>query len=218
MCAARCKCQNSIPHIRHIIIESACISILKNFVNEVDTGLCCRMVLLVEISLDLRSKPFLALHPFKIYHLFFSFQWQTRIDRCDRQVITLCQLSAQRAFTGEDFHFNMIVVHSAELADITGINIMKVDALTAFAEFSIGRRPFTRFFEIQFIRLIAVHILNIKVDNNVVLRDFHIMQSGCGQVAQLSRNFIPFGSWCLFSRSILSRTICAFSVKYRFLF
>ena len=71
----------------------------------------------------------------------------------------------------------MIVIHSAELADITSINIMKVDALTAFAEFSIGRRPFTRFFEIQFIRLIAVLILNIKVDNNVVLRDFHIMQS-----------------------------------------
>ena len=48
---------------------------IVNFVNEVDTGLCCRMVFFIQISLDLRSKPFLALHPFKIYHLLFSFQW-----------------------------------------------------------------------------------------------------------------------------------------------
>ena len=90
--------------------------------------------------------------------------------------------------------------------------------MTAFTEFCVGWRPFTRFLEIQFKRLIAVLILNIKVDNNVVLRDLHIMQSGCRQVTQLGRNFIPLGSWRLFSRSILSRTIRTFSVKDRFLF
>ena len=87
----------------------------------------------------------------------------------------------------------MIVIHSAELTDITGINIMKVDALTAFAEFSIGRRPFTRFFEIQFKRLITILILNIKVDNNMIFRNFDIVEFRRINTAQLLFYFLPFG-------------------------
>ena len=75
MCAACCKCQYCITHVSHIVFEVARISFLKNFVNEVDTWLSSRMVLLIQISFNLGSKTFLALHSFEIYHLFFSFQW-----------------------------------------------------------------------------------------------------------------------------------------------
>ena len=185
--------QHSVPHICNVIMKIACISVLKNFIDEVDTGFSCRMVFLVQIPFDLRSKTFLALHPFKIYHLLFSFQWQTRIDGCDGQVITLCQFPAQRAFAVENLNFNVVVIDSAQLCRIFRINIMQMNALPAFAQFRISGRPFTRLLQIQFKRLVSVLIRNIKVDNNMIFRNFDIVEFRRINTAQLRFYFLPFG-------------------------
>ena len=69
------KGQDGIAHIGDIINHAAFIRIRQDLVDKVDTGLCRRMDLLVEISLDLDSKPFLALNHLVVYHAAFSFQW-----------------------------------------------------------------------------------------------------------------------------------------------
>ena len=94
MRAACCESQYSITHISHIVLKVTCVSFLEDFIDEVDARFSSRMVLLIQVSFDLGSKTFFALHPFKIYHLFFSFQWQTRADSSDWQVITFSQLSS----------------------------------------------------------------------------------------------------------------------------
>ena len=174
-------------------MKIACVSIFKNFIDEVDTGFGCRMVFLIQIPFDLRSKTFLALHPFEIYHLLFSFQWQTRIDGCDGQVIALCQFPAQRAFAVENLNFNVIVIDSAQLCRIFRINIMQMNPLPAFTQFCISGRPFARLLQIQFKRLVSVLIRNIKVDNNMIFRNLDIVEFRRINTAQLRFYFLPFG-------------------------
>ena len=69
------KGQDGIAHIGNIVNHAAFIRIRQNLVDKVDTGLSCRVDLLVEISLDLNPKPFLALNHLVVYHAAFSFQW-----------------------------------------------------------------------------------------------------------------------------------------------
>ena len=66
--------QDSISHVRDIVDEAAVVGILQDFMDKVDAGLSRRMDLLVEVSQDLPSKPFLAFDNFRIYHFTFSFQ------------------------------------------------------------------------------------------------------------------------------------------------
>ena len=73
MGAPRSKRQNAIPHVGHIIIKAAVISILKPLIDEIDTRFGGRVILFVEVSLDEGSQCLFAFHPFKVDHFLFSF-------------------------------------------------------------------------------------------------------------------------------------------------
>ena len=87
VCAVSGKSKNAITHVRDIIFQVACIGVLQNFINEIDTRLSPRMNLLIEIPHNQRPKSFLALYCIKIYH-FFSFHRQPGANRSNRQIIT----------------------------------------------------------------------------------------------------------------------------------
>ena len=128
MGAACSEGQDGVPHVRHVIRDTAAIGLLENLIDEVDARLRVGMILAVEILLDHRPEHLLILNTFEVHHLFVSFQWQPRADRCDRQVVAFCQFSAQRALACENFHFDLVVIDTGELLRIPCVNIMQVDA------------------------------------------------------------------------------------------
>ena len=66
--------QDRVAHIGDVVGHTALIGVRQNLVDKVDRGLSSRMDFLIEVSLDLNSKPFFALNDFGIYHIVFSFQ------------------------------------------------------------------------------------------------------------------------------------------------
>ena len=50
------KCEDSISHVRHVIVKSAIVGIFQDFVDEINRRLCRRVILLVKVSADLGSQ------------------------------------------------------------------------------------------------------------------------------------------------------------------
>ena len=98
------------------------------------------MYLLIQISFDESPDTFFAFDRFKINHFTLSFHRKTGIDFCNRKTVAFCQFPPQGTFTGEYLDFNMVAINSAQLSDISCINIMQMDTAAAFAQFSVGWR------------------------------------------------------------------------------
>ena len=50
------ECEDCVSHVRHIIVKSAIVGIFQDFVDEINRRLCCRVILLIEVSADLGSQ------------------------------------------------------------------------------------------------------------------------------------------------------------------
>ena len=70
----------------------------------------------------------------------------------------------------------MVIIDTAQPCRIAGVNIMQMDALTAFADLGIGRRPLTRLCQVQVKALVAIFVRNIEVDDDMVLRHLDIVE------------------------------------------
>ena len=92
------------------------------------------MVFLIQVPLNHRTQHLFVFNAIPICQiLIISFQRQTRANCCDEQIIALRQHSPKRALAGEYFDFNFVIINSAKFIYISGINIMKMDSLAAFA-------------------------------------------------------------------------------------
>ena len=217
MGAACSESQDSITHVRHVIRDTAAIGLLENLIDEVDARLRVRMILAVKILLDHRPEHLLILNTFEVHHLFVSFQWQPRADRCDRQVVAFCQFPAQRALACENFHFDLVVIDTGELLRIPCVNIMQVDACSRFTELCVSRRPFARLFEIGLEVLVSVLIRNIEVDYDVVFGDSDVVEGVRVNTTQSGSNAVPRYVWGSIVFGVLCWTVSADTIKDRFL-
>ena len=89
----------------------------------------------------------------------------------------------------------MRLVDSVQFGDIASVNIMEMNPLTALAKLCVCRRPLARLFEISFKTFVAVFIRNIKVYDNMILRNFHIMQLGRIYFRECRLDLLPFFGW-----------------------
>ena len=177
--AAGSEPQDCIPHVIHIIRDVAFICFAHNVGNKVHAWLCIRADLLCQRFLDENAQMLLILDLLYIDHCFFSLQRQATADVCDGNIIALRQFSSQRRFSREHLDFDVFIVDPAELGRITGVNIMQVDARTRFAKLGIGLWPFGSSFKVALKALTPIRAGNIKVNDDVILRDLYIMQLFC---------------------------------------
>ena len=173
--AAGSEPQDGIPHVIHIIRDVAFICLVHNVGNKVHTWLCIRADLLCQRFLDENAQMLLILDLLYIDHCFFSLQRQATADVCDGNIIALRQFSSQRRFSREHLDLNVLVVDSAQLRCIAGVNIVQVDSRTRFTQLRIGLWPFGSSFKVALKALTPIRAGNIKVNDDVVLRDLYIM-------------------------------------------
>ena len=169
--------QDGIPHVVHIIRYVAFIRLVHNVGNEVHARLRVRADFLCQRFLNENAQVLLILDLLYIDHCFFSLQRQATADVCDGNIITLRQFSPQRRFPCKDLDFDVFIVDPTELGRITSVNIMQVDARTRFTKLRIGLWPFGSRLDVTLKTLAPIRSGNIKVNDNVVLRDSHIVQS-----------------------------------------
>ena len=111
----------------------------------------------------------------------------------------------------------MIVVDTAESRRVSGVNIMEMHALSAFTQFGVRRRPFCSLPQIRFRILASVFAGNIKVNDNVILRNFHIMDPCCVQIRKPCLHIVPPFGRCFLCIGILCRAVRAIIIKNRLL-
>ena len=107
----------------------------------------------------------------------------------------------------------MVIIDTAQPCRIAGVNIMQMDALTAFADLGIGRRPLTRLCQVQVKALVAIFVRNIEVDDDMVLRHLDIVEFRGIQLRKSLRDLFPFLRGRFFRCGILSRTVRTILIK-----
>ena len=107
----------------------------------------------------------------------------------------------------------MVIINPTEPRHVSGIDVVQMDAAAALAHLCICRRPFTRLGQIPFKGLITLFVRNIKVNDDMVLRQLYIVELGGVQLRKLSANSLPFSLRGSFGSCILSRAICAARIK-----
>ena len=99
---------------------------------------------------------------------------------------------------GKDVYLDMVIIDTTESRRVAGINVVQMDAASAFTHLRIGRGPLTRLCQISLKTFVALVIRNIKVDDDVVLRKFDIVEPVSIQLGEFSGDLFPFLSRCLF--------------------
>ena len=93
---------------------------------------------------------------------------------------------------------------------------MKMYASTAFAKLSVSSRPSRSSNKITIKRFLSFLVRNIKVNDYMILRNFHIVKLIGINIQKLGCDIVPFFAGRLFCRGVLSQTVSAFLIKYRF--
>ena len=93
---------------------------------------------------------------------------------------------------------------------------MQMYASTAFAKLSVSSRPSRSSNKITIKRLLSFLVRNIKVNDYMILRNFHIVKLMGINIRKLGCDIVPFFAGRLFCRGVLSRTVSALLIKYRF--
>ena len=165
------------------------------------------MVFLIKVPLDKRSDSLLVFHGIEIHHFYISFQWQTRIDGRNWKVVAFGELSAKAALSRKDFHFDVIIINTAELYRVSAVNIMKMNTTPGFGQLCVGLGPMCSSFQIAFKRFFSVSSFQIKIDDDIVLGNLDVMELGGVQVLEFSSAFVPAIDWGASVIRILGRTI-----------
>ena len=71
----------------------------------------------------------------------------------------------------------MVIINPAKSRWVASVDVMQMNAASAFADLRIGRRPFARFGQIAFKAFVALVVRNIKVDDDVILRKFDVVEA-----------------------------------------
>ena len=95
---------------------------------------------------------------------------------------------------------------------------MQVNTISALTELCICSRPFTSCFEVLIKAFIAVFVLNIEVNHDMVFWYFDIMKPGSIEISKHCSHIIPLFVRSSFRATVLSRTFSALLVKYRIIF
>ena len=93
---------------------------------------------------------------------------------------------------------------------------MQMYASTAFAKLSVSSRPSRSSNKITIKRLLSFLVRNIKVNDYMILRNFHIVKLMGINIRKLGCDIVPFFAGRLFCRGVLSQTVGALLIKYRF--
>ena len=94
---------------------------------------------------------------------------------------------------------------------------MEMHTLSAFTQFGVRRRPFCSLPQIRFRILASVFAGNIKVNDNVILGNFHIMDPCRVQIRKLRLYIVPSLGRRFLCIGILCRTVRANIIKNRLL-
>ena len=165
------------------------------------------MVFLIEVPLDKRSDSLLVFHGIEIHHFCISFQWQTGTDGRNWKVVAFGELSAKAALSREYFHFNVVVINTAELYRVSAVNIMKMNTAPGFGQLCVGLGPLRSSLQIAFKRFLSVSSFQIKIDDDMVLGILDLVELGCVQVLEFSSAFVPAVDGGASVIRILGRTI-----------
>ena len=93
---------------------------------------------------------------------------------------------------------------------------MQMYASTTFAKLSVSSRPSRSSNKITIKRLLSFLVRNIKVNDYMILRNFHIVKLMGINIRKLGYDIVPFFAGRLFCRGVLSQTVGALLIKYRF--
>src|SRR3954471_6097020 len=125
------------------------MSFFQDVFYEIDRRLGSWMNLLLQIPLNQLPKTFFTGDSFGLEHLLLFLERKTCIYGCDWNRITQGQSSSKRSITGEDFDLDTFGVDRSQFGWIPLVIIVKMYALTRFAELSIRRWPLTSRFEVS---------------------------------------------------------------------
>ena len=123
-----------------------------------------------------------------------------------RDIVTVCHLPPQRRVSCEDLDLDIFVVESCQLGRVTIINIVEMNTVSALTSLCIGRRPFRGFLKVA-VQVLLTICLDVKVNDNMVLRNLDVVDLVSIDVLQSSANVRPSELWssrrpCLLSRAL----------------
>ena len=134
------------------------------------------------------------------------------------EIVTFGQASTQRAVALVDLAFDVFGYNGAQLADVAVVNIMEVDASTGFRQFGIRRRPFGGRLEIRLKGLLAMLVLEIEVQHDMVLRHLDPMEFRGINILERGMHVRPTGHGVaqVVVAGILRRPILGQNIELRF--
>ena len=134
------------------------------------------------------------------------------------EIVTFGQASTQRAVALVDLAFDVLGYDGAQLADVAVVNIMEMDASTGFRQFGIRRRPFGGRLEIRLKGLLAVLVLEIEIQHDVVLRHLDPMEFRGINILERGMHVRPTGHGVaqVVVAGILRRPVLGQNIELRF--
>ena len=109
----------------------------------------------------------------------------------DFEIIACAEFPSQCRLPSIHLAFDVDIDQRFESRHVTIVNIMQMHALTGFAQFRIRWRILRGFGKIAFQALLAVIALEIKVDDDMILRYSYPMQFGGIHIVQCGGHLIP---------------------------
>ena len=126
------------------------------------------MDFLAQILLDLPSDASLCLDSFKILHFLHLLDGQAPGEHRNGERVAPGNPPSQTRIALEDLDFDALGVDGRQRIRIAGVNIMQVDAVSALAEFGVGRRPLCSGPQVHLARLVARRVAQVEVDHDVM--------------------------------------------------
>ena len=134
------------------------------------------------------------------------------------EIVTFGQASTQCTVALVDLTFDVVGHDGAQLADVAVVNIMEVDASTGFRQLGIRRRPLGGRLEIRLKGLLAVLVLEIEVQYDVVLRHLDPMEFRGINILERGMHVRPTGHGVaqVVVAGILRRPVLGQNIELRF--
>ena len=134
------------------------------------------------------------------------------------EIVTFGQASTQCAVALVYLALDVVGYDGTQLADVAVVNIMEMDASTGFRQFGIRRRPFGCRLEIRLKGLLAVLVLEIEVQHDMVLRHLDPMEFRGVNILERGMHIVPTGHGVaqVVVAGILRRPVLGQNIELRF--
>ena len=192
-------------HVGNIIMQPLIVGVVKDLLDEVDAWLRPRMDLFAQVPFDQIAQPFLTAHAVKIKRTLCLLSRQAATQMRNRQVIAPAYPPPQTRIPAEGLDLDIRLVHICQSCNITVPDVVQVQPVSPFRHFRVGRFPGRSRLQIERQALLAVLVLLVEVDHDVLQRRPDIMGFAGVNITEPGSYVRPLLAWFVIFICVLGR-------------